>query len=215
MKLTESGVAHYVVVRDGGAHGAVDVPEPSHVRAGLPDGYLGNLPVVVGSVAVTANVETGVVLRGGDGLSGNNGAGNDGGVLFVENERYAIFVFATDAMGNAQRLTTSVAVIMADDTPPSFRAGYPAAVEVDAGSFDILLGLDEASTAHYWVVEDADASSSPPSSSNSPPRAGAVYSHHHHIYAPQLRLFFHRSPPVRNAYFPRLSLKKSDYAVCE
>ena len=51
-----------------------------------------------------------------------------------------------------------------DDPPPAFRAGYPAAVDVDAGAFALLLGLDEASTAHYWLLEDdaAHPTTSPP-----------------------------------------------------
>ena len=51
----------------------------------------------------------------------------------------SVFVCATDAAGNAQRLTTTLAVVMADDAPPKFRAGYPAAVEVDAHAVTLLL----------------------------------------------------------------------------
>jgi hypothetical protein len=70
----------------------------SWVRAGLPGGYAGHTAVSVGAVDVTADVVAGVLL-------------NANGVGFSDNERLTVFVCATDAAGNAQQLTTSIAVI--------------------------------------------------------------------------------------------------------
>jgi hypothetical protein len=82
---------------------------------------------------VDANVEAGTILNG-----------------FSDNEQLTVFVFATDAARNAQQLTTSLAVEMGDDTPPAFRASFPAAADVGAGFFALLLALDQAATAHFW-----------------------------------------------------------------
>jgi len=90
VQVTETGIAHYAVVNaeTGGPNGdggsTATVPNPSEVRAGLPDGYAGRAAIAVGSLAVTANVESHVLLGGGDDFVSGRGVG------FSGNERLTV-----------------------------------------------------------------------------------------------------------------------------
>jgi hypothetical protein len=71
-----------------------------------------------GTIDVTADTEASVTLTG-----------------YNDNEALSVFLVAVDSNGNLQTLTTELDVVMGDDNPPTFAAGYPYAGTIAAGFF--------------------------------------------------------------------------------
>jgi len=92
-------------------------------------------PSVEGTTSAAADVEVSVTLSG-----------------FTDNEVLSVFVAARDGAGNLQGAATKLDLIMGDDSPPLFETGFPAADEIRAHSFELLVTLNEAGTVHYAVL---------------------------------------------------------------
>ena len=88
-----------------------------------------------GTIDVTADTEASVTLTG-----------------YNDNEALSVFLVAVDSNGNLQTLTTELDVVMGDDNPPTFAAGYPYAGTIAADSFDFAVVLNEAGTVHFAVL---------------------------------------------------------------
>lgn len=136
-QLNEASTVYYYVV--SGA--SPIVPTPAQVKAQY-DSYVGQAVKSKGTTSAAADTEVALTLTGD------------------ENEVLSVFVVAEDTAtpGNLQSSVTTVPLVMGDDSPPVFAPGYPAADEIDAHSFELLVRLDEAGTIHYAVLpQSSDA----------------------------------------------------------
>lgn len=133
VKSSEAGKVFYYVV----AGSSPTPPTPAQLKSQYASAYGSVTILQKGEITVTADTLATASISG-----------------LSENQVLSVFLVAEDAEAtpNLQAAVTDLALTTADDTPPTFVAGFPKVTEIKTTGFNLVVELNEPGLFHWMVV---------------------------------------------------------------